>query len=60
MKASSGTAKNGYLGFGCPLWPCEKSQGCQVMRLSQEDGAGNLYHWAAGGAVSFLNGCVSD
>ncbi len=28
--------KFGYLGFGCPLWPYEKIQGCQVMLLREE------------------------
>lgn len=54
MKAWSGSGKNGYLGFGCPLWSCEENQGCQVMLFQVRVEAEKLYHSAAGGAVSYL------
>lgn len=33
MKELSGSVKTVYLGFGCPLWPCEMNQGSQAMLL---------------------------
>lgn len=35
MKASNGSVKTEYLGFGYPLWPCEKIRGYQVLLLEE-------------------------
>lgn len=58
MKASSDSVTTGYLGFGCPLSPCEKNQGYQVMLFQMGLEAGSLFHEAAGGDVSCLDGFV--